>query len=155
MSEKDRIRIIGIGNPFRGDDRAGLDVVRAIADRLPPGVAAAESAGDVTELLEHFRSADRVILVDAVQAEGRPRGEWFHEDLSAGSLPEHDIRTSTHAIGLMQAVELARVLGAVPSGLEFFGIIGGAFGQGEALSPEVALAVREVSERLMEVAGNA
>ncbi len=58
-----QVRIVGCGNPDRGDDAAGLLVVRRLREL---DVKAAEECSDVLSLIECWRSADDVTVVDAV-----------------------------------------------------------------------------------------
>ena len=88
---------------WRGDDAAGLEVARRAG-----GV---EHEGDATRLLDAWAGADDVVVVDAA-ASGAPPGtlRWF--DASAAPLPAAQLRSSTHAFGVADAIELARALGA-------------------------------------------
>jgi hydrogenase maturation protease len=63
---------IGVGNPFRSDDAAGRAVARRLRGEIPSGVKVLEETGDGTELLEAWKGADCVILVDAVQSASTP-----------------------------------------------------------------------------------
>jgi hydrogenase maturation protease len=55
---------------------------------------------------------------------------------------------STHALGLAEALVLARVLGRRPAEVLVYAIEGRSFRPGQGLSPEVARAVRRV-ERMV------
>jgi hydrogenase maturation protease len=59
-------------------------------------------------------------------------------------------RGSTHALGLGDAVELARVLDRLPSTLTIIGIEGADFTTGEGMSPEVEKAVIKVTDDLAQ-----
>lgn len=132
--------IIGVGNPDAGDDAAGPMVARRLGGR--------ETGGDVTELLELWSSADEVILVDAVRS-GSPAGTIHRFDAGAGPLPERSFRGSTHALGVGDAIELARALGRLPRKLVVYGIEGRTFAPGEPMSPEVAAAVEELCTNII------
>jgi hydrogenase maturation protease len=58
------------------------------------------------------------------------------------------MRSSTHAFGVAEAVELARELGRLPGRLEVYAIEGADFSAGAELSAEVASAVRTLTRRL-------
>jgi hydrogenase maturation protease len=58
------------------------------------------------------------------------------------------MRTSTHALGVPEAIELARALGRLPARLEVYAIEGARFTAGAELSPAVERAVRELAESL-------
>ena len=54
--------VVGVGNPWRGDDAAGLEVVRRIAGT---GVEVRTLEGDASALLEAWAGHEHVALVDA------------------------------------------------------------------------------------------
>ena len=129
--------LIGIGNPFRRDDGVGRVIVRCLSGQLPAGVNLQEESGDGTELLEAWKGADCAILVDAVQS-GAPAGTIHSFDAHAQKLPTWFSRSSTHAFGVAEAIELARITDDLPSRLLVYGIEGLDFSPGLELSPELA-----------------
>ena len=141
------VLVIGIGNPDRGDDAAGLDVARLLAELALPGVRVLEAPGDALALLDRWAGADRVVLVDAAGPMGRP-GRIHRLDAIAAPLPRDLALGSTHAFGLAQTVELARTLGQLPPRLVVYAIEGTRFDTGAALSAPVAEAVAVVAGRI-------
>jgi hydrogenase maturation protein HypF len=106
------IRIIGIGSPF-GDDAAGLETARMLAEAPPTNceVIAADRPG--TTLLDLLEDVDAVILIDAVRS-GAPPGT-IH-DISFDELARSAARfVSSHDFGVAAAIQLARKLGRGPS----------------------------------------
>jgi hydrogenase maturation protease len=130
--------VIGVGNAYRGDDAAGLVVARRLRDR---GVDALEQEGEPVALVEVFAAHDAVVLVDAVQSGATP-GTVHRVDVSDGPLPRK-LRgsTSTHAVGLGEAIELARALGRLPRRVVVYGVEGARFATGGELSAEVEAAI--------------
>jgi hydrogenase maturation protease len=137
------LRVVGIGNPWRSDDAAGLQAAAALRGHVPAAVEVLAESGEPTALLDHFDGADAVWLLDAVSS-GAPAGTVHRLDASATELPERLFRTSTHHIGLAEAIELGRALGRLPSRVVVFGIEGSNFATGAELSPAVADAVARV-----------
>jgi hydrogenase maturation protease len=131
--------VIGVGTRWAGDDAAGLAVARRVGGR--------ELEGDPASLLDAWAGADHVVVVDAA-ASGAPPGTIRRFDAGAGSLPARLMRTSTHALGVPEAIELARALGRLPARLEVYAIEGARFTAGAELSPAVERAVRELAESL-------
>ncbi len=123
--------VIGVGNPWRRDDGAGPAVARALGGAV---------TDDPSRLLELWAGAGQAIVVDAA-ATGAPPGTVHRHDATAGPLPEHAVRTSTHAFGVADAVELARALGRLPERLDVYAIEGADFGHGDGLTAAVADAV--------------
>jgi hydrogenase maturation protease len=136
--------VIGVGNPDRGDDGAGREVVRRLRARGAASLELRECRGETTELMETWSGFDDVVLVDACLSAGAPGS--LHR-FSADEMPrlatlEHG---STHAFGVAAAIGLARALGTLPKQLVVYAIEARDSRPGEGLSPEVARAVDEVA----------
>lgn len=147
-----KILLVGIGNDYRRDDAAGRIVARRLKTRTPPDVEILEETGEGTALLEAWRGAEDVFLIDAVQSGALP-GTLHRIDVWTQPLPASLFRHSTHAFGIAEAVELARVLHQLPPRLIIYGIEGERFDAGVGLSPAVEKAVAEVETRLREEIG--
>lgn len=131
-----RALVIGLGNAARADDAAGL-----IAARRLGGL---EHEGDPLALLDLWDGAGLALVIDAVSSGAVP-GTVHRFDATAGPLPARlRSSTSTHAVGLGDAIELARVLDRLPAQLIVSGIEGERFDAGTALTPAVAAAVEAV-----------
>jgi hydrogenase maturation protease len=141
--------VIGVGNPWRRDDAAGLAVARRLRGTLPEGVEVLEREGEPAGLIDAWAGAGSLWLVDAVLSGAAP-GTVKRLDASEDELPAELFRASTHHLGLAEAVELARALGLLPARVVFYGIEGASFYAGEQLTPEVEAAVVRVVEALRE-----
>jgi hydrogenase maturation protease len=139
------IFLIGIGTEYRCDDSLGLHVVRALKKREIQDTCIVESSGDGSELIEMFKLTRIAIVVDAVSAGGKPGTIYrfnVHEQPLLAQLSFH----STHAFGLAEAIELARVLNQLPDTLIVFAIEGENFSTGIGLSASVEKGSRELRE---------
>jgi hydrogenase maturation protease len=139
--------LIGVGNPDRGDDAAGLAVARRIRAAAPAGVTVSELDGDQLRLLDAWDGADDVWVVDAVCSGGEP-GTVYRFD-AACPLGARFRHCGTHTFSLADVIELARALGRLPGRLVGYGIEGGTFAVGAALSPRAQAAVRAVTEQIL------
>ncbi|WP_019023588.1 MULTISPECIES: hydrogenase maturation protease [unclassified Thioalkalivibrio] len=137
--------VIGIGNPWRGDDGIGHAVVDALADT--PGLATAKSHGEPAELMELWQGHDPVILVDAIVTGAAPG--TLHRLDAREPLPR-GARYSSHGIGLAEAVELARSLGELPGTLIVHGIEPACLEDGARLSPEISAATFQMSRNILK-----
>jgi hydrogenase maturation protease len=137
------VRIVGVGNPWRSDDGAGLAVARALRGTIP-GVEVLEREGEPAALIDAWEGAETVWVVDAV-ASGATPGTVHRFDAAGGPLPAALFGASTHLLGLADAVELARALGRLPDRLVVVGIEGASFEAGTTLTPAVAGAVVEAA----------
>jgi hydrogenase maturation protease len=144
-----KIVLIGVGNPFRGDDGVGRAVVQQLRAAVPPGVIVMEETGDGAELLSAWEKADCVILVDAVQSGASP-GTLHRLDALNEKLPSWFSHASTHAFGIAEAIELARSMGDLPANLIVYGIEGLDFSAGTELSPEVAAEVPAAASLILK-----
>jgi hydrogenase maturation protease len=136
------VLVIGAGNADRRDDGAGLAVARRLP-RLPAEVRVLMQDGDFASLLDQWDEAHLVIIIDATMSGASP-GTIRRYDAHRGPLPVVFSGFSTHALGIGDAIELARVLRRLPPQLVVFGIEGDDFTAGEGLSPAVDAAVDDV-----------
>ena len=139
--------LIGVGNAWRGDDGAGLAVARRVRELSPAGVEVREVEGDATALVEAWSGAEGVVVVDAAESGATP-GTVRRFDARMRPLPVRSLRSSTHAFGVSDAVELARALDRLPARLDVYAIEGASFTAGEGLSPAVERAVDELAASL-------
>jgi len=127
------IVVVGVGNDFRHDDAAGLIAARRLRDC---GIPAQEHQGDLATLIERWKGADSLILIDAI-APGRVPGAMYRLNASTSPLDRQVCNTSTHAFGLADVIELSRTLGTLPPKVLVFGIEAKDLTVGVGLSPEV------------------
>ncbi len=141
--------MIGVGNPWRCDDGAGLAVARLLAGTLPEGVEVLEREGEPASLIDAWEGAESVWLADAISS-GAATGTIRRLDASEQELPPELFRTSTHHLGLAEAVELARALGKLPRRLVVYGVEGARFEIGDELTPEVQRGSAQAAEAIRE-----
>ena len=143
--EKDKklLSLIGIGNRFRRDDGAGLEVVRRLRLAHPPGVVLIEQEGEPASLIEAWSTADEALVVDGISSGSMP-GRLHRFDVTDAPLPAEIFNPSTHAMGLPEAVELARELDRLPARLVVYAIEGETFEAGEGLSAPVQKTVEKL-----------
>jgi hydrogenase maturation protease len=134
--------IIGIGNEYRGDDAVGLIVARRLKERLAGSAIVIEQSGDGAALMEAWRGAETVIIIDAAMSGAAP-GTIHLLDANTQPIPKSYFRCSTHAFSVAEAIELARALGNFPQRLVVYGIEGKNFAAGVGLSAEVEKAAGE------------
>jgi hydrogenase maturation protease len=128
--------VIGVGSRDRGDDAAGLLAARFLRARLPAGVSAAYASPDPVSLIGLWEDAERVWLIDAVVSGAAP-GTLHRVDAVTERLPARPPCRSTHALGLADAVELARAVGSLPRRLVVYGVEAAAFSLGAWPTAEV------------------
>jgi len=135
-----RTVVIGIGNQLRGDDAAGVAVADRLRPRVPPGVEVVSCNEEPSRLMEAWEGADSVVLVDTVSSGAAP-GTLHRFEAGEEPVPAHAFRSSTHAIGIGETIELARALGRLPRRVRVYGVEAGGFATGASLTPDVEAAV--------------
>ena len=140
--------VIGVGNRYRSDDAVGIIVARRLKERNLARITVIEATGEGAALIESWKAAEAVIVVDAVHSGATP-GTVHRFDTRAERIPSRFFHYSTHAFGLAEAVELARTLGQLPPLLIVYGVEGKNFAAGEELSAELEKAVLKVVERIL------
>ncbi len=139
------VRVIGIGNEWRGDDAVGLLAARRLQGVLGDRAEVVEAGVTGVELLELMKGAGTVFLIDAVRS-GQAPGTIHRLDASAGPIAPALFPRSTHAVGVAEVLELARTLGVLPKQVVVYGIEAGDTEVGHSLSPQVSHALNEVIE---------
>lgn len=162
--------VIGIGNPDRGDDGVGAAVIERLAAVGLPGVGETCELvaldGEVAGLIEAWDRRRLAIVVDAIslEATGPEGGDDEPDRSTSGGGSPGDLHrlvvggerlgsrfagpTSTHGIGLAEAVELARALGRLPDRLVIHGVQLAQVKPGSGLSAAVGAAVSDLADRV-------
>jgi hydrogenase maturation protease len=144
--------VIGVGNAYRGDDAAGREVARLVRDRVPDGLSVVVCELEPTRLIDAWDGADAAFVVDAVSSGAEP-GTVHRFDATSEPLPSREFRSSTHALGIGETVELARAIGRLPARVVVFGVEGKSFGSGTELSVPAQAGVERAVELVLEEAG--
>ena len=135
--------VIGCGNRQRGDDAAGI----LAAERLRElGVPTQICGGEATALLEAWNGANDVIVIDAVLTGALPGSLHIWDGSQA--LPCCFSVTSTHGLGVAEAIELARALGRLPARLRIWAIEGAQFDLGSDVSPAIRQATEQAALKI-------
>jgi len=137
MSER---LVIGIGNPDRGDDAAGVRVARSVHRGRVIEWA------DCSVLMDLWDRVDDVIVVDAMRS-GLPPGSVCRFDAGLEPLPARAF-PSSHSFGLAETVELARSLDRLPGRLIIYAIEVSDLSIGAELSDDVAEAVERLAAEI-------
>ena len=157
------IMVLAIGNPDRGDDGVGAAVLSALQGRLPPGVTIRAAGDDLLSLVEDWGRLAALICVDAAAPMGTPGRAYRIDigsdvgadpgmDLAIRQLPLRRELPSSHAFGLSEAIDLARVLGLAPKHVVLFAVEGASFELGTGLSPPVAQSVAGIAAAILDAA---
>jgi hydrogenase maturation protease len=147
-NRQSKILIIGVGNLYRRDDGVGLQIAAQLQATSANHLSVMESSGEGASLMEGWKAAESVIVIDAVRS-GAKAGTIHRLDAQKEKMPAAFFNYSTHAFSLAEAVELARTLRRLPRRLVVYGIEGENFQAGIGLSAAVENAARKVQAMIL------
>ena len=97
--------ILGVGNLLLGDEGVGVHVARALSQvKLPESVEVIDVGVAFLNVLDRIEVADRILIVDAMQAGGVP-GSVYRQPFDACLHPEQ--LASLHGFDLSRTLYLA------------------------------------------------
>lgn len=136
------VRILGIGSPV-GDDQAGWLIVDVLQAAGLEGVEIDKLDRPGTSLIPLLAGVSRLILIDAMRSGGHA-GDIRRFDQE--DWPAYGQGLSSHGIGVLDALLLARELDALPPRIELYGIEIDTPIQNEPVSAPVRDAVRQLAQ---------
>jgi hydrogenase maturation protease len=148
------VLVLGIGNPFRGDDGVGPRIVEELTNRgLPEGVTALDAGTGGLDLLQVLEGWERVVVVDAADL-GQQPGQFIRFTPDQAELARDTDCFSLHHAGLSEVLALANALERPLPDMVIFGVQPADIGWREGLSPAVETAlpiladavIREIEE---------
>jgi hydrogenase maturation protease len=150
MSDRTPVLVLGLGNVVCTDDGAGIAAIyKLMRDYdLPEGVVALDGGTLGLSLLPLVDSADQVILVDAIKAEGPPGTQVRIEgDEVAPAVYE---RLSPHQIGVADLLAGASLLDRYPDRVVVIGVVPESIELGMERTPAVEASIPKLVERVVE-----
>jgi hydrogenase maturation protease len=132
--------VLALGNPLLGDEGVGLRALQALASaaEFPPSIELLDGGTAGLSLVPRLRSADRVLVLDAVSA-GKPPGTVMRLD-GADLVWEGFEKISTHQIGLDDILAASRLSGG-PEEIVILGVEPASLSLGVGLSASVESAI--------------
>lgn len=144
-----RTLVLGVGNLLRRDEGVGVHAARQLAaGEVPRGVEVLDGGTLGLELLAYLEGVERLLVIDCVETGAEP-GAIFR--FNPRSLPdwERQCRLSFHQVGILEALEAARLLGYTPE-VTVFGVQPASLDWGMEPSPEVAAAIPRLLELIRQ-----
>jgi len=132
--------VLALGNPLLGDEGVGLRALQALASAadFPPSIELLDGGTAGLSLVPRLRSAERVLVLDAVTA-GRPPGTVLR--LDGSELGREGFgKISTHQIGLDDVLAASRLSGG-PEEIVILGVEPASLSLGVGLSASVESAI--------------
>ena len=153
MSERTPVLVLGLGNVVCQDDGAGIAAIHKLTREyeLPEGVLALDGGTLGLSLLPLVDSAEQVIMVDAIRAEGPPGTLVRIEgDEVAPAVYE---RLSPHQIGVADLLAGASLLDRYPDRVVLIGVVPESVDLGLGRTPAVEASIPELVERVVQELG--
>ena len=101
------------------------------------------------DLIELMTGASVVILIDAARS-GKAPGSVHRFDASVSPIGRQVFPRSSHAIGVSEAIELARAMGVLPATVIVYGVEVGNTEVGHPLSPPMGEALDHVVRQIIQ-----
>lgn len=139
--------VIGVGNEYRRDDGVGPAVAARFTSLRVPDVRVVVTDGDPARLLDAWTGMALAVVVDAVVVRAPSPGRVHR--LTVDALPNSGAASSSHGLGVPEAVELARALDRLPGRLVFYTVEISETGYGIGLTAPVAAAVATVTTAVL------
>jgi hydrogenase maturation protease len=144
------VLVLGLGNVVCTDDGAGIAAVHRLIREytLPEGVVALDGGTLGLSLLPLVDSADQVILIDAINAEGPPGTQVRIEGEDVA--PAVYERLSPHQIGVADLLAGASLLDRYPDRVVILGVVPESIELGLERTPDVEAAIPELVRRVVQ-----
>lgn len=146
----DKTLVLGLGNPYRGDDGVGAAVITAMTSHdLPPDVVVLDGGTPGLETVLIWQGYNRVIIVDAADM-GLDPGGWrrFLPGDAKLLLNKASMNGTLHAAGLAEALALAEALEILPPELILYGVQPASIAWSAYLTEGVRAAVPDICEAI-------
>jgi hydrogenase maturation protease len=140
--------VIGVGNEYRHDDGAAIEVIKRLRRRHLPGVSLVITDGEPSRLIDLWESAELAMVIDAIRTLGSDPGR-IHQFTVDEAVADPGTSASSHGLGLGEAVELGRALGRMPQRLIILAIEGVDFSVGLGFSPAVADGIHDLESGVL------
>jgi len=142
-----RILVVGVGNTIMADDGLG---VRALSElklkELPDYVDTVEAGTALLDALPDLNNYDKVILIDAVAADGR--SVCVLRNPLSSELPQRGL--SLHEMGIQEALRLHLLVDGKLPEIVVMGLNPKRMEMGTELSPEVAAKIPELVNAVLD-----
>jgi hydrogenase maturation protease len=144
-----RTAVIGVGNPFMGDDGAGVRVLKLLDGQLSSDVEIIDLGTGGMELVHVLSRLDAAIIVDAGDFGEKPGAIRIFEPGDTKSLKK--IGYSLHDWDLFTALDISSKMNELPGKIKIVAIQAREVIQTEALSEEVETQLAELAREVKQV----
>jgi hydrogenase maturation protease len=144
MTSQKPVRVIGVGTPH-GDDAIGLTAIRLLRTRQIGAELYEADSGQ--RLLDFLDPSASLIIIDALKTSDYSAGTIYRANWPDCRL-ESLCSTSTHGLGVSEALKLADALGQLPQEVVIFAVAIEQARPNSAQNPQVVAALHELLRRI-------
>jgi len=151
---KERITVMGIGNPLVKDEGVGIRVIEEMMSTLafPDNVTLVDAGTMGMGILNLFQDCDYLLVIDAVDGTGEPAGTVVR--MTPEDMAPNTVRHSQHDTRLVDVLDAAMLMGVQPAaeciGIQILDMDGIAIGLSEPVERAVPRAVEAALSVLAE-----
>lgn len=147
MSDIPEVLVLGLGNVLLTDDGVGIAALHRLrrAYTMADGVQLLDGGTLGLSLLPYIERVPRLILVDAVRADGKAPGDLVRVD-GAAVAPVVAERLSPHQVGVADLLAGAHLLERYPRSVVLLGIVPESLELGTERTPAVEAAIGPLVE---------
>ena len=140
--------VLGFGNVLLGDDGAGVQLVERLRIELAVSGHEFIDGGTMSfSLLSYIEATTSLLVIDAAEL-GRPAGSIaLFEGAAMDDFLKSARRRTVHEVGLIDLMDMARLRDCLPGRRALLCIQPGCIDWGETLSPPVADALQQPSDK--------
>jgi len=137
-----RIAVVGVGNLLLKDEGIGVHIAHALQQIDVPHGTKIIDGGTSPDLPHYLKDIDKLIIIDAVKAGGKPgmiyRFHAYDMDIESERI------ISLHELGLAQSLKMMRLMGNEPKETVIIGIEPKEIDWGTELSAELRQKIPEI-----------
>ena len=145
--------VLGIGNTLLSDEGVGVHVIQYLQHHHAgtPGVNYLDGGNLSFDLAPQVQAADHLIVVDAAELKASPGTvEVFADDAMDRFLGQ--VRRSVHEVGLLDLLDISRLLESLPTHRALVGVQPASIDWGDYPTEQVAAAIPTAARHVLELA---
>jgi len=143
------VAVVGVGNLLMKDEGVGVHILEYLAKKgIPENVSLFDAGTAFSEIISEMEGYEKLIIVDAVHGGGKPGTVYCFEI--------EDVQTrkgfflSLHDVGVIEALQMERLIGKIPERIIFMGIEPFKVEPGMELSPEIMAGMEKLLEMIFK-----
>ncbi len=143
----DKIGVVGVGNPWRGDDAIGWAVIDTLEGKIDAGAVLYKVQGSLFEIIDLLQMHEHLYLIDAWKAD-LPIGSWQRHDAKKCVFAKEGQPASSHGLGVAEAIAIAKNLDQMPASVVIYAVCAKEYGIGQKMDPQLKESIEHVAQAI-------